>query len=245
MIIRTLLFDDRPAGRRELRRLLAKEPDFLVVAECASPADAIGAIALHGPHVIFVATDPAHPERLDALASLPIETRPLAVMVTSHPDHSLAAFEFGALDCLLQPIASARFHTTLERIRRQLSAIQPEAASDSAHALAPLKRFVVRGSDRLVVVETGQVDWMESASNYIVLHTGRETHVVRDTLARIEQRLPADRFLRVSRFAIVNLDRIREVQLASDGNHLVLLAGGDKVPLTRGVREIQERLESA
>jgi two-component system LytT family response regulator len=107
-----------------------------------------------------------------------------------------------------------------------------------------LNRLVVRMNDRMIVVAADAIDWIESAGNYAVLHADRGNHVVRETLAELEARLAAGRFLRVSRTAVVNLDRVRELRVLPDRSREMVLTDGSRLPITRGIREVQARLEA-
>jgi two-component system LytT family response regulator len=109
---------------------------------------------------------------------------------------------------------------------------------------ARLNRLIVPTGERMLVVHTSQIDWIESAGNYAVIHVGNDTHVLRETLLELENRLPAGQFLRISRTSIVNLERVRELRADSGGGHAMLLAGGAKLAITKGIREVQKRLEA-
>ena len=244
MTIRTFIFDADPAARRRLAVSLAAESDFQILGD-ASPAD-LDLVAPLADQADVVFLDPAGAPDLPASFSAKPAPAPLLVFVSADREHLASAFEHGAVDFVLKPAVRRRWHTALDRVRHRLA---ERAARDSAPsapaAPAPLKRVTVRLADRLLVVDVADIDWIESANNYMVLHVGRDTHIVRETMTRLEERLPADRFVRVSRSAIVNVTRVREITLEPDGGHCLQLAGGASVPLTRGIRELQRHLESA
>jgi two-component system LytT family response regulator len=177
------------------------------------------------------------------LSRLPAAERPLIVFVTARRQHSVKAFELGALDYLLKPFKPARFQQAVARVRLRLRERAGQARPAEAPAPAYLKRLIVRLSEHQLIVPIAEIDWMESASNYIVLHRGGETHVLRDTLSSLERRLSPEQFLRVGRFAIVNLDRIRKLKPTDAGDHIIVMADGAEVPVTCGIREVQARLE--
>jgi two-component system LytT family response regulator len=137
------------------------------------------------------------------------------------------------------------------RAREQLAKRQPDDVTRKLLALLEgrpaepqyLARIAVRERERVRFVKTGDVDWFEASGNYVILHVGRENHVVRETLSALEAQLSPKEFLRLSRSAIVNLDRVQEVQPTFNDEHVVILHNGAKLPMTRGVRELQERLK--
>jgi two-component system, LytTR family, response regulator len=241
MAIRVLLVDASSSAALRLRSLLALQPDLEIVGVCATRAAAAAAIRLQAPAVVFL--DAALPDGdgfalIDELAPA---LRPVVIATSDGPDGTLRAFDTGAIDYVVKPVEAVRLGETLQRLRRQLERPMPAARA----ARTFLKRIIVRENERLIVLPAAHVDWMESANNYIVLHAGRATHVLRETLTNLEQRLSPAQFLRISRFAIVNLDRIRELKLTAAGDHVAVMTDGIEVPLTRGIREIQEYLQFA
>lgn len=235
--LRVLVADDEPLARKRLTDLLSREPEVEVVAECTNGTDAESAIRNLAPDVALL--DIQMPG-LDGLAVArnvsPDALRPVIIFVTAYENHALRAFELQAADYLLKPCPPARLHQALNRARALL-ANEPQAIANKC-----LQRLVVRTGDRMIVVPSGTIEWIESANNYVVLHVGRDTHVLRQTLTELENRLPRGQFLRISRTAIVNLSFVREI-LQDDGGHAMLLGCGEKLPITRGIREVQARLE--
>jgi two-component system LytT family response regulator len=243
MAIRTLIVDDEPLARQRLRTLLAQEPDVTVLSECTTSAEAVRAIRAQAPDVVFLDIQMPETDGLELLAAVPAASRPFIIFVTAHREHTLAAFELGAIDYLLKPFKPARFRQAVARARARLQERAEHRRPSGTPAPAYLKRVIVRLNEHQLVIPTNEIDWMESASNYIVLHAGGETHVLRDTLNSLEERLSPAHFLRVGRFAIVNLDRIRKLKPTEAGEHVLVMADGAEVPLTRGIREVQARLE--
>jgi two-component system LytT family response regulator len=160
------------------------------------------------------------------------------------------------LDYLLKPFKQERFKAAVEHARTQMRNSSGAPESESHAGLAALleklhgsgqnslSRFMVKSSNRVVFVKASEVDWMESASNYVVLHAGEQTHIVRQTIQSLEERLCAKTFLRISRSVIVNLERVQELQPMAKGEYVVLLANGQKLSMTRGIRDFQKALES-
>ena len=234
--LRILIADDEPFARQRLSDMLARETNVEVVAECTNGTEAEAAIRSLTPDVALLDVQMPGLDGLAVARTLtPGSLRPVVIFVTAHEEHALRAFELQAADYLLKPCPPARLHQALNRARALLAA-EPTPTSPS------LQRLIVRMGERMIVVSASDIDWIESANNYVVLHVGRETHVLRETLTELEIRLPKGQFLRISRTAIVNLNRVREIR-QDDGGHVMVLSGGDKLPITRGIREVQARLE--
>jgi two-component system LytT family response regulator len=189
---------------------------------------------------------------------------PLVIFVTAFDQHAVKAFEAHALDYLLKPARPARLHEALERAKSQLSrrpgGNSVESPEGDSNALtqrllallesqsptpppSTLTRIAVRQGERVIFVRTTAIDWIEASGNYVVLHTGKESHIVRETLGSLEEQLPSKSFLRISRSVIVQLDRIRELQSLAPGEHVAILTDGRKLAMTRGQREVEERLK--
>jgi len=147
---------------------------------------------------------------------------------------------------LFKPFTRDRLALALARARALGTAgpAAPTAEAAARAAPAPLSRIVVPTGERMYVVSAPQIDWIESAGNYAVLHVGRDTHVLRETLLDLETRLGPNQFLRISRTALVNLDRVRELRADVESGHIMVLADGTKLGITRGIREVQKRLET-
>ncbi len=242
MAIRTLIVDDEPLARQRLRSLLDQESDVNILAECASGAEAIEAIRTQEPDLVLL--DVQMPE-MDGFAVLDAASparRPFVVFVTAHHQHALPAFDVGALDYLLKPFKPARLRQALDRVRERMRE-QAHSRSVEKQPNQYLQRILVRTRDRFLVVEIGQIDWIESANNYILLHTGRETHILRETLSDLEERLNPEQFLRINRSAMIHRDRIRELRSGAGGDYDVVLTDGTELPLVRGIREVRAWIE--
>jgi len=242
MAIRVLLVDASSSSALRLRSLLALQPDIEIVGVCATRASARTAVRTLAPAGVFLDAALPDGDGFDMIDGLASEQRPVVIAMSDGPGATLHAFETGAVDYLVKPIEAARLGESLKRLRAQL---EPAGAPPARAVRTFLKRIIVRENERMIVLPAAHIDWMESANNYIVLHAGRATHVLRETLTNLEQRLSPAQFLRISRFAIVNLDRIRELKLTAAGDHVAVMTDGIEVPLTRGIREIQEYLQFA
>jgi len=245
--LRVLLVDDEPLALRKLRRMLSPERDIQVVAECADGKAAAEAIRSHGPDLVFLDIQIPELDGFQVLESLGAEELPVIVFVTAYDEHALRAFEAHALDYLLKPVARERFRESLDRARVRVSerraagvvderllALHSERVSSRATSSERrLTRIAVKNGGRAFFVRAEEVDWIEAADNYIRLHVGGATHLVRESLRTLEAKLDPRLFLRVHRSAIVNIDAIRELQPWFHGDHVVILRSGARLTCSR------------
>lgn len=239
--IRVLMVDDERAARVRLRRLLEAEPDIVIVSECADGPAAVEAAKLLRPDLLLLDVQMPGMDGFDVLRGLPEDFAPAVVFVTAFDAHAVRAFEACALDYLLKPVAPPRLARALARVRERRSMLA--AATRPAEPQAE-RRFVVRGSSRVSVVGASEIEWIEAAGNYAILHTAAGNHILRETMGSLEESLPASEFMRINRGAIVRLALVRALRPAhGETPAAVTLAGGVELPLTRGVREVQERLK--
>ena len=249
MNIRALIVDDEPLARARVRMMLADEPGVTVAGECANGPDAIAFIQKFRPDLVFLDVQMPEVSGFDVLRGLaPDGWPPAVIFVTAYDQHAIEAFEVHALDYLLKPFKETRFRQSMLRARQHLvrqesQGLNPAfqewlAARERTPAYA--SRLTVKFGEHTAFIEVNDVDYIEAAANYAIVHVGAINHILRETLTNLEARLSPRRFLRVNRSAIVNLDRIRAVQPATRGEHVVVLKNGRELPLTRGVREIQQ-----
>ncbi|MBM3880603.1 MAG: response regulator transcription factor [Verrucomicrobia bacterium] len=252
MKIRTLIVDDEPLARERLRNLLEGEADLEVVGECGDGHEAVAATMREQPDLVFL--DIQMPE-LDGFGVLEAVAAggkvPAIVFVTAYNQHAVRAFEVHAVDYLLKPFDRQRFALALSRARVRLEQAQSGELNEKLTALLAEMRPEARASDRLVIktggkvlfVKAADVDWVEAADNYVNLHVGKESHMLRETMASIEGRLASAQFMRISRSTIVNLERIKELQPMFHGDYVVILRDGTRLSLSRGYRDkLQELL---
>ncbi|HEY1109125.1 MAG TPA: LytTR family DNA-binding domain-containing protein [Opitutaceae bacterium] len=252
MSLTAIIVDDEPLGRERVRTLLAAHPDVEILAECASGTAALSALRERAPDVLFLDVQMPEIDGFELLRRMS-PPLPLVVFVTAYDEHAVAAFEVHALDYLLKPIKPARLDEALQRARAALAEQSGEGNARRLLALLEarkedtpyLSRLAVRDRDRTRFVKVTDIDWVEASGNYIVIHTGNEKHIVRETLAAIELQLSPQEFYRLNRSALVRLDRIREIEPMFNEDHVVVLANSLRLPLTRSVRELQERLRYA
>ena len=245
MNIRALIVDDEPLARDRLRLFLAEEPGVEVIGECANGREAVAAIGKESPDLVFLDVQMPELDGFGVLAQLDAARRPAVIFVTAYDQFALRAFDVHAVDYLLKPYDRERFQTAL---RRALEQLKPAAAGDWNRQLSALladlkaepkalERIAVKSSGRVVLVRIADIDWIEAADNYVELHVGTETHLHRETMNAMEGQLPAEKFLRISRSTIVNLERVKELQPLFHGEYAVLLRGGARLTASRTYRD--------
>ena len=250
MKLSATIVDDEPLARERIRTLIEAEDDIDVLDECANGPEALAAIQQRRPDILFLDVQMPEMDGFQLLRQLggPL---PVVVFVTAFDEHAVKAFEAQALDYVLKPFKVARFKAALQRAREQCARRQPDDATRRLLAMLEqqqtkseyLTRVAVRDRNKVRFVKTAEIDWIEASGNYVVLHAGKENHVVRETLAAFEAQLSPKEFVRVSRSAIVNLDRVEHFEPTFNNEHVIVLSNGARLPMTRGLRELQDRLK--
>jgi len=234
--IRALVVDDESLARRNLTVLLRRDPDIGSIVECASGFEAIEEIKNSKPELVFLDVQMPECGGFDVLELLGSELPPTIIFVTAYDEYALRAFEAGALDYLLKPFDDARFGRALNRAKEKL-AHYPRRPPRVA------ERLVVRNQGQVLFVCVADIDWIEAAGYYACLHVGSETHVLRRSLSELEQDLGGEQFIRIHRSVIVNLDRIRGLELQNGGDYEVVLKSKVRLRLSRRYRKrLQERM---
>ncbi len=242
---RVVIVDDEPLARKRIRRMLIGESDMTVVGECADGSEAVSVINDLHPDLVFLDVQMPEMNGLEMIRTLGPRRLPALVFVTAYDTYALQAFESEALDYLLKPFDPMRFHETLQRVRRRLGGQGGADLSEQIRHLADrfgpapqyLQRLVAKTEDRVQLVNVGDVDWLEAAGNYVCVHVGRQSHILRDSLSRVESCLDPGHFARIHRSIVVNLDRIRELKPTWHGDYEVILQGGQVLSLSRRYRE--------
>jgi two-component system LytT family response regulator len=232
--IRTLVADDEPIARARMLALLKDEPDIEVIGECATGPQAISAIERTSPDLVFLDIQMPQIDGLTLARTLG-RTMPAVVFVTAYDEYALGAFEVHALDYLLKPYSADRFKSALVHAREHLGARQKPGAHPPPYERRD--RLVIKSSGRIYFIRTRDIDWCEANGNYVRLHVGAQTHLVRGTMAHIESQLDPAQFVRIHRSTIVNVDRIQELQSSFGGEYVVLLHDKTRLTLSRGYRE--------
>jgi two-component system LytT family response regulator len=256
-VLRVLIVDDEPLARRGIRARLAARDDCAVVAECADGRAAVDAIRSLRPDVVVLDVQMPGVDGFGvveaAAAAVGAAAMPVVVFVTAYGAHALRAFEAQALDYVLKPVDGARLARALDRAAARVAERRAAAAGVAAtppEGAAPpgghLARFLVERGGRVLVVPAAAVDWIGAEGDYVRLHAGRERHLLRETMARLEARLDPGRFVRIHRSAIVNVDRIAELHPHANRELVLVLRDGTRLKLSRGYRDrLDARLGAA
>lgn len=241
--MRTLIVDDEPLARERIRTLLRDEPDIELIGECADGKEAVSAIQGKNPELLFLDVQMPEMDGFAVLEAVGPERVPAVVFVTAYDRYALRAFDVHALDYLLKPFDRERFHKALERARAQVG----ERGKLGDRLLALLKdikeepkrpeRFVIKSAGRVFFLRADEIDWVEAAGNYVQLHVGSTTHLMRETMGGLEARLDPEKFVRIHRSAIVQVDRLKEMRPAFHGDYIVILQDGTRLNLSRSYRE--------
>jgi two-component system LytT family response regulator len=248
MEIRTVIADDEPLARGKLRLLLQSEPDVRLVAECCNGPETIEAVRTQRPDLLLLDIEMPEAGGFEVLQALKAEETPFVIFTTAYDDYAVRAFEAEALDYLLKPFAEERLHEAIGRARQQLTLhkniISPQRLREFlAHAPSRsgfLERLVIKSAGRVVFLNVEEIDWIEAAANYVRIHTGKESHLMRESIGRMAERLDSSRFVRVHRSVIVNVSKIRELQACNSGEHILILRNGKQLPCSRGYRSALE-----
>jgi two-component system LytT family response regulator len=237
--LRALIVDDERIARQRLRRLLTKEFEVEVVAEAENGPTAIERVSRFFPDVIFLDIQMPGMNGFEVVEFIQPIAQPVIVFVTAYDKHAVHAFETCAVDYLLKPFAPARLSKTLERVRNYLRNSTTGALADPSALTA--RRYSVRSGQRTTFIAPSEIDWIEADGNYAILHVGSKNHLLRETMSNLEAELPPNEFMRVSRSAILRLNRVEEIQ-TMEAHHFAILSNGQRIPLTRSVREVEARL---
>ena len=253
--LRVLIADDEPLARQRLRRLLRREAEVEIVAECADGPATVQGLLTHTPDLLFLDVQMPELDGFAVLGAVPDDRLPVTIFVTAYDQYALRAFEAQALDYLLKPYTEARFRTAFERGRA--AALGPEPGErarllalleqirfeqrDLRTAVAshrpPADRLLVREEGRVRVLAASEVDWIEAARNTVRLHAGQAVYVLREPLTSLEGRLDPSRFARIHRSTVVNLERVAEIQPWFSGDGMVVLRNGERLRVSRGYRQ--------
>lgn len=250
--IRTVIVDDEPLARRGIRALLKEEKDLEIISECGDGREALAVIAAHKPDLVFLDVQMPELSGFDVVAAIGVQRMPAVIFVTAYDKYAMRAFEVHALDYLLKPLDGDRFASALQRARLQL---ERKSVHDLSRRLQSLlddlkptqkytKRLVIKSAGRIFFLDVAEIVWIEAADNYVRLHAGRESHLLRETMTSLEKRLDPDQFVRVHRSRIINIRQLRELQPLFRGEYDIMLRDGTRLESGRGYREKLQKLFS-
>jgi len=244
--LRTILVDDEVMARRRMRRLLAGVRDVAIVAECANGAEALAAIRDEAPDLVLLDVQMPELDGFEVIEHLGGSRLPSVIFVTAFDEYAMRAFDVHAIDYLLKPFSGARFHLALGRARERIRMRQADTGllrlmSSLRERSTYLSRLSVRTGGRIVLVDLRTVDWIEAADNYVCLHAGSSEYLLRQTLSALEKELDGNRFVRIHRSAIVQIDRVAELFPETHGDFTVQLGNGTRLAMSRTYRDRVER----
>ena len=248
-MIRTLIVDDEPLSRRKIREFLKGDEDIEVVGECGNGEQAVEAVRNVAPDLLFLDVQMPGMDGFAVLDELRDDERlPFVIFVTAYDKYAVKAFEVRALDYLLKPFHRERFAHATERVKSQMRA-NGGTASDALNLqirelieeLRPqarhLDRVIIRTAGTVMFLKTDEIDWISAEENYVRLHCGKASYMLREKISSLETQLDPGRFRRIHRSTIVNVDRIQKLHPFSHGDYQVVLLDGTELMMSRGYRE--------
>lgn len=251
--MKILIVDDEPLAREKIRNLLKKKSEFEVIGECGNGKEAVRTIQKQKPDLVFLDVQMPEMDGFGVLEALGADKIPMVVFVTAYDRYALQAFEVYALDYLLKPFDRERFEKALQRAQQSfdhekdwdlksgiLSLLDELSRNRKGEAVSQpkfLERLAIKSNGRIFFLKTPEIDWIESEGNYVRIHAGKESYLMREALTVLESQLSPKRFLRIHRCSIVNLDRIQELQPWFHGEYRVILRNGVQLTLSRSYRE--------
>jgi two-component system LytT family response regulator len=248
-MIYAVVADDELLARQKLRQLLREEPEIDVVGESASAMETIELVRMTQPDLLFLDIRMPGMDGFDIIGALMAEPNlpmPRIIFTTAYDSYALRAFEIHAVDYLLKPFTFERLHSAVDSARQQLQAAKHAPARDDlakTNGHQYTKRIVFKSRGRILFLPVPEIRWIGAEENYVRICTQSETHLLRETMSRIEERLDPQMFLRVHRSSIVNLQYVKEVRTDADGECMVILVNGQKIAMSRSYRSrIQEWL---
>jgi two-component system LytT family response regulator len=224
-MIRTLIVDDEPLAREKVARHLAAHADVEIVGECGDGESAVRKIQDLEPDLVFLDIHLPECDAFEVLRRTGVRKPPAVIFVTAYDEHALKAFEVHALDYLVKPFDDERFRIALERGREQV-------AHQRGRTGAMADRLLVHRGAAIRIIKSSDIEWIESAGNYVRLHVGSEAYLHRKTMQHMEETLDSKKFVRIHRRSIVNVDRIRELRPLFKGSYTVVLEDGTELTLS-------------
>ena len=248
--IRTIIADDEGLARKKLRILLGAETSVQVVAECQDGKEVIGAVSAHRPDLLLMDIQMPGADGFEVLAKIPDDQLPIVIFVTAYDQYAIRAFEAHALDYLLKPFNQERLHKAIQRVKTELLKSHEQSIRSRILDLLDttrrdskqLRRLVIRTSGRVIFLDLNEIDWIEAAANYVRLHSGKDSYLLREGIGHLAAKLDPERFVRIHRSFIVNVSRIRELQPCDSGEYIAVLKNGRELSCSRGCRSQLLRL---
>lgn len=250
--IRTLIVDDEALARKRIKRLLSRDTDIELIGECSDGQKAVEAIQALAPALVFLDVQMPAMDGFDVIRSIGSEGMPAIIFVTAYDQYALKAFEVHAVDYLLKPFNRVRFEKTLAHAKTLVRRLPAEVINGQLLTLLGSlqrkqempERFMFKSAGRIVFLRPEEIDWVETIGNYVRLHVGRDSHLMRETMSGMELKLDPQKFMRIHRSTIVNLDRVKEFQPWAKGEYVVIMRDGARLNLSRSYRARLHKLLS-
>lgn len=243
-MIRTLIIDDVALARQRLKRCLAGDAEIEIVGECDNGEKAVADIRSLAPDLIFLDVQMPALDGFGVLEALKGERMPAVIFVTAYNEYAIQAFDVNALDYLLKPVDSERLNKAVRRAKSRLAqVIRDDDLDNRFRALLEdiktkyIKRLTIKLTGRTILLPVDEIDWIETHGNYLKVHAGRESHLIRATMQSLETKLNPEKFVRVHRSVIVNVEKIKEIYPRSNGDQDLVLQNGRQLMLSRNYRE--------
>ncbi|MGB9180880.1 MAG: LytTR family DNA-binding domain-containing protein [Pyrinomonadaceae bacterium] len=243
--IRALLVDDESLAREMIREMLDDDRDVEIIGECINGLEAVEFIETETPDLIFLDVQMPELGGFEVLENIPKDRMPHVIFVTAYDQYAVRAFEVHALDYLLKPFDRERFQAAWQRAKAEIVREKNGALDQRIITLLEelkagpkyLERLVIKSGGRVFFLDTDDIDWIEAEGNYVSVHTGKKSHLLRETISSLEAQLDPKKFIRIHRSSIVKIDRIQELQPWFHGEYKIILLDGTQLTLSRNYRE--------
>ncbi|MES3008977.1 MAG: LytTR family DNA-binding domain-containing protein [Pseudomonadota bacterium] len=256
MMIRTLIVDDEPLAREGLLLLLENEPDIDVIQQCGNGSEAIQAILKLQPDLILLDIQMPRIDGFDVIEAVGPAHMPFVIFVTAHNEYAVEAFNIHAIDYLLKPVRKSRLQESLGRVKEKIlhkklrqsgeklgelltlfTGENAAAPVDKSNSAREDDRIIVRSHGHVYFLQTRNILWVEAEGDYVTIHTPQKSHLLRDTMRNMEQRLDSHGFKRIHRSAIINLSCVSELKLGKNNDYNVVLTDGTVLSLGRSYKD--------
>jgi two-component system LytT family response regulator len=251
--VRAIIADDEELARKKLSMMLESESDVQLVAECRDGTETLRALSTHKPDLLLLDIRMPDLDGFEVLSRMAGKDMPLVVFTTAYDQHAVQAFEAHALDYLLKPFDQERLHEALVRARNELltrnerdttQRILHFLSESAARQPSASRRLIIKAGGRVVFLSFDQIDWVEAAANYVRIYVGKQSYLLRRGIGEIAERLDPLQFIRIHRSAIVNVQKIKELQPVNSGEYIVVLRDGKELSCSRGYRSgLQELID--
>jgi len=233
--ITAVIVDDEELARAVLREYLSGHPDIEIVAECSNGFEAVKAVSELAPDLLFLDIQMPKLNGFEVLEL--IGQGPAVVFVTAYDQYALRAFEVHAVDYLLKPFTPERLSEALERTRQRMEQHKaspvPDLVKQTRASTKPVERVLVKDGSRVHVIPVDKIDYIEAQDDYVGIKTGGKEYLKQDTMAELESLLPPERFIRIHRSYILNIDRLMRLEPYAKDSRVAVLADGTQLPVSR------------